>query len=70
VVLLSPNQSSVVINPIKNCHEKGEKISLTVNYRHGQSAALQLIFAALGLFSVMRKSKIVLQLPEILSKTI
>jgi len=39
-------------------------------YRHGQSAALQLIFEALGPFSVMRKSNIDLLLIIILSKTV
>jgi hypothetical protein len=51
-------------------------IACTVHNRHGQSAALgphpalQLIFAALGPFSVMRKGNIDLLLPKILSKTV
>jgi len=38
--------------------------------RHGQSAALQLILAALGSFSGERKSNIDLLLSEIWSKTV
>jgi len=43
--------------------------AMTYN-RHGQRAALQLIFAALGPFSGMRKSNLDLLLPEIWPKTV
>jgi len=46
------------------------KGTFTVYNRHGQSAALQHIFVALGTFSAMRKSNIDLLLPEIWSKTV
>jgi hypothetical protein len=45
-------------------------IKLLSYNRHGQSAALQLIFAALGLFSGMRKSSLDLRHPEIWQKTV